>query len=324
MEANGKRKLDASEGSQGSSRKKSKGGNQGKWKTPSHQAKLDATKGRSLEVGDVGIWVTCQRLKEMRAVDEMAALCEEYVHTLFGVSTDASNDQETEDTEDIEASIEKELATLKPSNKPKNAPFEILKMNLDCLLFVRTHAPVDPLALAREIVKDAAATTDKSQWRSRFINKLTPVTHTGKATETGLEEVAQKLLPDHFQLAESETEEANDEEEKICSYAIRPSFRAHTTLKRDVVIENIAKMISKRRHKVDLTNPDKVIIIDIFQTFCGMSVVGKDWEATKRYNIHEMYIAGLKSKPKADTDGSKAGTDVPEGNDRTETHQSST
>ncbi|KAI0150607.1 hypothetical protein GGR57DRAFT_187554 [Xylariaceae sp. FL1272] len=322
MEANGKRKLGATEEPQGPSHKKSKGGNQGRWRTPSHQAKLDATKGRSLEAGDVGIWVTCQRLKEMRAVDEMAALCEEYAQKLFGVNPDASSDREGEDTEDIEASIEKELATLKPSNKAKSAPFEILKINLDCLIFVRTHAPVDPLALAREIVKDAAATTDKSQWRSRFINKLTPITHSGKATEKGVEEIAKKLLPEHFQLAEGEAEETNDEEEKLCSYAIRPSFRAHNTLNRDVVIPNIAQLISKR-HKVDLKNPDKVIVIDIFQTFCGMSVVGKDWEATKRYNIHEMYIAGLKSKPKAGTDRSRAGTGVPEGNDSKENDQPS-
>lgn len=47
-------------------------------------------------------------------------------------------------------------------------------------------------------------------------------------------------------------------------YAIRPTLRAHSTLKRTEIIDKVANMISKR-HKVDLENPDKVIIIEIFQ-----------------------------------------------------------
>ncbi|KAJ2974902.1 hypothetical protein NUW58_g8509 [Xylaria curta] len=167
-------------------------------------------------------------------------------------------------------------------------------MNVDCVLFVRTRAPVDPLVLVREICKDAAVAKDRSMRRSRFINKLTPITLTGKATEKGLEDVARKVLPDHFQLVEGQTGEATQSEGDACSYAIRPTIRAHSTLTRAEVIEKVASMISKK-HKVDLKNPNKVIIIEIFQTFCGMSVVGEDWEEMKRYNIHELYSAASKS-----------------------------
>ncbi|KAI1735163.1 hypothetical protein F4680DRAFT_453256 [Xylaria scruposa] len=294
MATNGKRKHDAS-GAQGSSLKKSKGGNQGKWMTPSHKAKLSAIKGRALEVGDMGFWVTCQRQKEMRAADEILSICEDYAQKLFGINTDAAADEDQDqEPEDIEDAIEKELAAMKkPASKPKDGPFDLLRMNVDCVLFMRTRAPVDPLVLVREICKDAAVAKDRSLWRSRFINKLTPITLTGKATEKGLEDVARKVLAEHFQLAESETE-TGDSEDGACSYAIRPTLRAHTTLKRSDIIDKVAKMISKR-HKVDLRNPDKVIIIEIFQTFVGMSVVGEDWEAMKRYNIHELYSAASKS-----------------------------
>ncbi|KAI1130170.1 hypothetical protein F5Y10DRAFT_236377 [Nemania abortiva] len=296
METNGKRKHDAA-GAQGSSPKKSKRGNQGKWKTPSHKEKLAAIKGRSLEVGDMGFWVTCQRQKEMRAADEILSLCEDYGQKLFGIGPDVADDgPEDQEPEDVEAAIEKELAAMKPANKPKGAPFDLLKMSVDCVLFMRTRAPVDPVALVREICKDAATTKDPSQRRSRFINKLTPITLTGKATEKGLEDVARKVLSEHFRLAEDEAEGTADSGGNACSYAIRPTIRAHTTLKRNDVIDKVAKMISKQ-HKVDLSNPDKVIIIEIFQTFFGMSVVGKDWEAMKRYNIYELY--GIASKSAA-------------------------
>jgi len=106
METNGKRKRNAPEGVQPAGVKRSKvlfvaglvsqshpkvqlahlclqGGNQGKWMTPSHKAKLAAIKGRSLEVGDAGFWVTCQRQKEMRAADEILSICDDVCKSLF-------------------------------------------------------------------------------------------------------------------------------------------------------------------------------------------------------------------------------------------------
>lgn len=88
-------------------------------------------------------------------------------------------------------------------------------------------------------------------------------------------------------------------------YCIRLSSRAHSTLKRDDIIKQVAGLIGPR-HKVNLTSPDKVILIEIFQvcssfacrfqrgsqqrqTFSGMSVVDGDWDSLKRYNIRELY-----------------------------------
>ncbi|TGJ83997.1 hypothetical protein E0Z10_g4786 [Xylaria hypoxylon] len=303
METNGKgkRKHDAS-GADGSGWKRSKGGNQGKWMTPSHKTKLAAVRGRSLEVGDMGFWVTCQRQKEMRAADEILSICEEYGQKLFGINSDAADEAaEDEEPEDIETAIEKEIAAMRPANKPKDAPFDLLKMNVDCVLFMRTRAPVDPLVLVREICNDAAVAKDKSLWRSRFINKLTPITLTGKATEKGLEDVAMKVLSDHFRLADAETEEKDDSEGNACSYAIRPTIRAHTTLKRGDVIEKVADMISKR-HKVDLNNPDKVIVVEIFQTFLGMSVVAASKSTADSEGPKEP-TEGEDSKPEGEEEG---------------------
>lgn len=73
----------------------------------------------------------------------------------------------------------------------------------------------------------------------------------------------------------------------------------------------MAGLIDKR-HKVDLTTPAKIILVEIYQvgphpltgpsggdtdvyqqTFCGMSVVDGDWEDLKRYNLNELYIAAI-------------------------------
>ena len=36
-------------------------------------------------------------------------------------------------------------------------------------------------------------------------------------------------------------------------------------MKRDVVIDTIAGMINDDRHKVNLSSPDKVILVDVYQ-----------------------------------------------------------
>lgn len=75
------------------------------------------------------------------------------------------------------------------------------------------------------------------------------------------------------------------------------------------MIKRVASLIDSR-HKVDLTSPDRVILVDIYQTFCGMSVVPGDWEVLKRYNIHELKMAaagasrkGAKGEGEATTGG---------------------
>ncbi|KAI1773731.1 hypothetical protein F4818DRAFT_421592 [Hypoxylon cercidicola] len=274
--------------------KKSRGGNAGRWQTPHHKAKLESLGSKGLEVGDMGIWTTCVKGKERQALEELENICKEYGEKLYGIEREGSAASDDDGDDDIESAIQREVESMKPTVKSKDATFQPMRMELDCLLFIRTKPPVDPVKLVQQICKDAKGITDKQQRRSRFINRFTPVTLTAKANETGVEEVARKVLGGHFQLVGDEGEQPTTTESDACSYAIRPSFRAHNTLKRDDVIKKVASLIASC-HKVNLTSPDKVILIDIFQTFCGMSVVDGEWEALKRYNLHEIYLSALKA-----------------------------
>lgn len=47
-------------------------------------------------------------------------------------------------------------------------------------------------------------------------------------------------------------------------YAIRHNIRNHKVFKSDAVIKKVASLVSPK-HKVNLTNPDKVILVEIFQ-----------------------------------------------------------
>ena len=47
-------------------------------------------------------------------------------------------------------------------------------------------------------------------------------------------------------------------------YAIRSTIRHHASLRSDAVIKKIAGIVEPR-HKVNLTSPDKVILVEVFQ-----------------------------------------------------------
>lgn len=254
-----------------------------------------------MQVGDAGVWVTCQRGKERQARSEMARICDDvrmlcmclrvprasellccyyfcfvfisnclgegnafalgpgpfnvgnggrgrgqgnsrfkasftdpyslsqYGKKLYGIDLPdeaaAGEDEDEGGADDIEASIQKELEGMKPANRPKDPPFETVRSGLDCLFFLRTRPPVDPIEFARQVCLDAAkpaappmeegnegengdvvgrgsSSAATAVGISRFVNRFTPVTVLGRATDKSLDELARKVLAEHFRLAD--------------------------------------------------------------------------------------------------------------------------
>lgn len=166
---------------------------------------------------------------------------------------------------------------------------------------------IDPVDFVDRICK-SIENNDDEDMKSRYANRLTPVSLLSKATEKGLDELCSHLLSRYFKVnnrlsdsldqAELRNEELKEEEGKnndnSSTYAIRPTIRNHSALKRDNLIKQIASSITDS-HKVNLTNPDKVIIVEVYRNICGMCVVdGRDWERLKRYNIAELYLTQAK------------------------------
>ncbi|KAL2694600.1 hypothetical protein Neosp_001185 [[Neocosmospora] mangrovei] len=310
-------------GGSGQANKKSKGGSAGKWQTPHQKAKLSekVELGRTLEINDAGIWVTYARGMKGKAVREFRALCDEYGESLFGIkppAEDGEGEDEDEEPKDIEASIQQELAGMS-AKKPKTKQFFTpISTNLDCVFFMKLQKPAEPLEMVKRICQDAKDCPDPRQRKVKYINRLTPVFDTDRATDKGIERVARTVMAPFFELksesGEDTTEKAaasqdDGEGPASCTYAIRHTIRNHTAFKSSVVIKMIADMVSPK-YKVNLTSPDKVVLVEIFQvsgpsrigpmaasrkltsveTFCGVSVVdGKQWEDLRRYNINELY-----------------------------------
>ncbi|RCI11525.1 hypothetical protein L249_7489 [Ophiocordyceps polyrhachis-furcata BCC 54312] len=290
--------------------KRSKGGSRGRWKTPHQQAKTTETDG-VLDVGDGGIWVTFVRGMQAKAVREFRALCGDYCESMYGMrpADDTTSEDEAADEKAIEKSIEDELSSLREkhkSSKPKE-PFCPVLTGLDCLFFMKLSKPIDPAAMARKMCEDARDCPQPRQRKCRYINRLTPVTDTDRATDKGIVRVAHRVLAPFFSLqgiADGEAQGVEAASSPPCTYAIRYNIRNHTAFKSDAVIKMIASLIHER-HKVSLGKPDKVILVEIFQLFCGVSVVdGKEWEALKRYNVNTLYEM---SRPETGTEEAAKG-----------------
>ncbi|KAM0322404.1 hypothetical protein ACHAQA_009471 [Verticillium albo-atrum] len=294
------------QGGQGGDRpfKKSKGGNSGNWQTTAHKTNLAKMSERDahLEAGGLGIWVTFVRGMDRKAIVEFEKLCNELGETMYGIAPPQDEAALSEDgEEDIEASIQKEIEGFKSKEpKPKGA-FAIVRADIECVFFLKTREPVDPVELCRRMCTDAKGCTNVMERKTRYINRLTPVSVTGKVAN-GVDKVAKEALAPWFESAGQVEggevpQRAAGEGQVPYTYAIRPSIRANSDIKRNEAIDQVAAMIGKQ-HKVNLDNPDKVILIDVYKNFCGMSVVdGKEWEELKRYNVNELHKA-VAAKPK--------------------------
>lgn len=285
-----------------------------KWRTPQKSFKTEPSGRRYIEPGDLGIWATCTRGMEGKCAEELLSLFEMYAEKFYNFSNvETMEDGENRENEskdiDIETTIQKEIASLKKSRMSQSLLFQNIHLELSCVLFMKVNTTrIDPVDFVESICKSIEGNNEEKMI-SRYANRLTPVSLLCKATETGLEELCGQILSRYFKVNESLSNNLNQLNEKIelkemqrknvehpFTYAIRPTIRNHNTLKRDQLIKQIASYISDF-HKVNLTDPDKVIIVEVYRNICGMSVVnGRDWERLKRYNISELYSSRNQEK----------------------------
>lgn len=130
----------------------------------------------------------------------------QYAEKFYGIKSDhADADGSDDDEGDIEAAIKKEVGNLKDKDKAlSNSPFTEVRINQECLLFMKCKAPVEPVDFCRRISEDAL-NPDNGSPKSRYLNRLTPISVISNATENGLEKGTRQALAEHFKLKPKET-----------------------------------------------------------------------------------------------------------------------
>ncbi|OQO12408.1 hypothetical protein B0A48_03050 [Cryoendolithus antarcticus] len=279
MEQGGKRKADESGRDGDDKRTKTKK----QWQVPRKNGR-DNEPARAMQPGDSGIFATCIKGKEGKCVGELRDLFAEYAGLLYGAAT--GDDQQDDDgaAEDIEKSLEAEIASMK---KPSTAHlFSPVKIDVQCVVFFKTVTPVNPVNLVSRICEDAVANPQRK--RTRTVKRLVPMTLMGRASAEGLEKVATEVLAPHF----------HTEPVLSRTYAIRTNIRNHSILKRDDIIKQVATLVGSP-HTVDLKNFDHLILVEVYQNICGVSVIDRRFEELKRYNLSEIFEPTTKESTQA-------------------------
>lgn len=80
---------------------------------------------------------------------------------------------------------------------------------------MKTRDPIDPVELCRKMCVDASVCTDLKERKTKYINRLTPVTSVDKASENGVVRVARKALAAHFDLVDETAQAAEGDAEKV-------------------------------------------------------------------------------------------------------------
>ncbi|XP_043119186.1 THUMP domain-containing protein 1 [Puntigrus tetrazona] len=230
---------------------------------------------RELEVGAQGVLVTCN-MNERKCTSEAFSLLSEYADALYGPEQPADTQDslsEEEEEEDAEAALKKEVSQIKASIKTHQQRFCAVESGANNVLFIRTHG-VDPERLVHHILSDLYQTKKR---KSRTILRMLPVSGTCKAFSEDMEKFLSVFLERWFRAPQRATFQ-------ICFKARNSSHN-----KREEVINAVAGLVGKLNplNKVDLTNPELSIIIEIIRTVCCVSVL-KDYTRFRKYNLQEV------------------------------------
>ena len=223
----------------------------------------------TIEPGDAGIWATCTKGKEGKCTMELRELFEEYAAKLYGTSApeaeEAGGKEDEEEDDDIAIDIAKEIQGLKSSSTSrKKALFQPVRIDIQCVLFFKTRAPVEPVPFVQRICSDAVSGI--SMRRGRWVKKLTPMMMMGKATPEGLQRVADEVLGNAFH---GDTGEG-------WRFAIRVTRRNHSVLKREEIIGQVAATVGRGQgHRVDLKGYEKLVLVDVYRVcLCDLFGMG--------------------------------------------------
>ncbi|KAK1886502.1 THUMP domain containing protein 1 [Dissostichus eleginoides] len=249
---------------------------------------------RELEVGMQGILITCN-MNERKCTAEAFNLLNEYADQLYGPeklqeNNGSSSDGEAEE-EDVDVALKKEVAQLKASGAKRERRFMALDSGANNVIFIKTQN-LEADKLVHHILSDLHTT---KKHKSRVILRMLPVTGTCKAFQEDMVKYLTTFLEPWFKTPNCGT------------YQIAFKARNSSHNKRDEIIKTIAGMVGKLnpKNKVDLTNPELTIVVEVIKAVCCLSVV-KDYSLYRKYNVQEV-VKEDTPKPDAETETNTPG-----------------
>ncbi|KAF5372786.1 hypothetical protein D9615_010112 [Tricholomella constricta] len=228
-----------------------------------------------------GIWVSCVKGKERQTVAECYDLFDSVASEIWPVDDIGYGeaDSESGNDEDNDFSIEDQIANevsamQRPKAEPRFGRVQVnCQTNTPCVVFISCKPPIDPVKLVVRLVKDVEAT---GVVRSRCIYRMVPVSGSCGANLPEIEALCRTILEPFF----------SQHPDKKFKYKVELRLRNHSVISRPVLINHIAQCVPEG-HTVELTNPEMFILVEVFKSVCGISVV-EDYYALQKFNMTEI------------------------------------
>ncbi|XP_019505456.1 PREDICTED: THUMP domain-containing protein 1 [Hipposideros armiger] len=256
------------------------GGSKRKGKAQYMQAKrarrCDGGGPRQLEPGLQGILITCN-MNERKCVGEAYNLLNEYGDDLFGPEKFSDKDQQPSgskgEDDDAEAALKKEVGDIKASTEMRLRRFQSVESGVNNVVFIRTLG-IEPEKLVHHILQDMHKTKKK---KTRVILRMLPILGTCKAFIEDMKKYAETFLEPWFKTPNKGT------------FQIVYKSRNNSNIHRDEVIKVFAGIVGSlnSENKVDLTNPQYTVVVEVIKAVCCLSVV-KDYMLFRKYNLQEV------------------------------------
>ncbi|XP_015101453.2 THUMP domain-containing protein 1 [Vicugna pacos] len=231
---------------------------------------------RQLEPGLQGILITCN-MNERKCVEEAYSLLNEYGDDMYGPEKFTDQDQQPsgseEEDHDVEAALKKEVGDIKASTEMRLRRFQSVESGANNVVFIRTLG-IEPEKLVHHILQDIYKTKKK---KTRVILRMLPISGTCKAFLEDMKKYAETFLEPWFKAPNKGT------------FQIVYKSRNNSHMNREEVIKELAGIVGSlnSENKVDLTNPQYTVVVEIIKAVCCLSVV-KDYTLFRKYNLQEV------------------------------------
>lgn len=179
-------------------------------------------------------------------------------------------EEEGKNEESFESQISKEVTDLKDvSDKPFVA---IEPCGLQCVVFLKAKKGIDPVKITEQIFEMIETSSIKSV---KFCQRILPIQ---KICSANMEEVRKLATASIAPVFHNTTESLE--------YCVVFDSRLNGSLDRMTVINMLADIVGSK-HKVNLSNPTKVILVQLMKSFCGISIVS-NWVKYRKFNAQEL------------------------------------
>ncbi|XP_067671104.1 THUMP domain-containing protein 1-like [Haliotis asinina] len=228
----------------------------------------------NLAAGMKGFLITCNN-NEKQAVRECYNILNEYADELYGPEKLTGKDASSEEEEDVEKAMARELKAIKEVQQSAERRFQNTDTHAKNCIFIRTSLD-NPTELHHKIFSDLY---EKKVSKARYAMRMLPIAGTCKAVLNDIKKLADSILPPYF------PSEMGQEK----SYAVMFKVRNNNGIGRDSVLPLLGEVVKSLNplNRVNCDSPDVAVLVEIISNVCCLGV-STDFFKFRKCNFHEV------------------------------------